>query len=166
MSQFLAAARREGQPFWRVFWIGGTLTSDPASEPTNATTEEGVGTRIAAALDLNNIPWNVAVSGLLGMWLMSAPALLNSSGPAASNNHVVGALIITWSVISFSEVVRPARLLNVPLGLWLVAAPMFLVGDVPLSRTSDIITGAAVVFLSLRRGRIVERFGSWNRWLI
>ena len=25
MGQFLAGAKREGQPFWRVLWVGGTI---------------------------------------------------------------------------------------------------------------------------------------------
>jgi uncharacterized membrane protein len=33
MCQFLVQARREGQPFWRTFWLGGTLRDLPVTGP-------------------------------------------------------------------------------------------------------------------------------------
>ena len=35
MSQFLLGARREGQPFWRTFWVGGTLDEYQHGDATN-----------------------------------------------------------------------------------------------------------------------------------
>ena len=171
MCQFLAGARREGKPFWRTFWVGGTLDSyktaavepSPAVSPAHA---RPLVTRIIAAMDLNNVPWNLLLSAAFGIWLMSSPGVLGATGAAADNAHLVGALIVTWSVIAFGEVARPARFLNVALGLWLIAAPWLLAGDTQVSRWNDVLVGVAVVLLSLRRGRIEERFGAWNRYLV
>jgi hypothetical protein len=69
-------------------------------------------------------------------------------------------------VIAFGEVARPARFLNVLMGLWLIAAPWLLSGDTNASRWNDVAVGAAIVLLSFRRGRIEERFGRWNRYLV
>jgi hypothetical protein len=170
MSQFLVAAKREGKPLWRTFWIGGTLKSyDVAaagSAPVDAVSHRSVMREIAAAMDLNNIPWNLLIAAALGMWLMAAPALLSATGTAADSDHLAGALVVTWSVIAFGEIARPSRLLNIPLGIWLVAAPWVLSGSGDASRLNDAIVGVLLICLSLRRGRIETRFGGWNEYLI
>jgi uncharacterized membrane protein len=168
MSQFLAGARREGKPLWRTFWVGGTLDSYRHAAQTHEGVPErrSVAARIVAAMDLDNVPWNLAAGAALGMWLMSAPAALGISGSAASNDYVIGALVVTWSVIAFGEVARPVRLLNVIMGLWLMAAPWLLSGVTDLSRANDMFAGVLLIALSLRRGRIGERFAGWNRYLM
>jgi hypothetical protein len=40
-----------------------------------------------------------------------------------------------------------------------------MLGDTDLSRWNDVIAGAAIVAITLRRGAIKERFGGWNRYL-
>jgi hypothetical protein len=171
MGQFLAGGRREGKPFWHTFWVGGTLeqyqTSSPAESPAATRWEQrSQAARIFAALDLKNVPWTLLVSAALGGWLMAAPAVLGVTGPAADSNHLAGALVVTWAVIAFGEVARPARLLNIPMGMWIAVAPWLLSGTTDLSRWADLIVGALLIVLSLRRGRIEEQFGSWNRYLI
>ena len=168
MGQFLAGARREGKPLWRTFWIGGTLeqyrhvkAESAALQPQRRSTAA----RIIAATDLDNVPWNLLIAASLGIWLMAAPALLGATGAAANNNYLAGALIVTWSVIAFGEIARPARLLNIPIGLWLMLAPWIMLGDTDLSRWNDMLIGSAVLVFSLRRGAIDERFGGWNRFL-
>jgi hypothetical protein len=165
--QFLKAAKREGKPFWRTFWIGGTLDNDSAMAADTASQQpRTLWKQIINALDLNNVPWNMLISAALGVWIMAAPSVLGAIGAAAKSNYVAGALIVTWSVIAFGEIVRPIRLLNILMGLWMIAAPFIFDGDTPGSRWNDILVGVAIIALSFRRGRIEERFGSWNRYLI
>lgn len=168
-GQFLIAARREGKSLWRTFWIGGTLDSDqrfPTRETAVHSTRRFNWREIVAAMDLGNVPWNLLASAVLGLWLLFSPSLFGSTGKAAHSDHFVGALVVTWAVIAFGEVARPARFVNVLLALWLIAAPWLLTGDTRASSLNDVIVGVAVLLLSLRRGRIEERFGPWNRYLI
>jgi hypothetical protein len=123
-------------------------------------------TRIVAALDLSSVPWTLLVSAALGVWLMAAPAVLGVRGPAANSHYLTGALVTTWAVIAFGEVARPARLLNIPMGLWIVAAPWLLSGATDVARSTGLLIGVSLIVLSVRRGRITEQFGSWNRYLI
>jgi hypothetical protein len=171
MGQFLIGARREGKPFWHMFWVGGTLdqykTSGPADSPATARWQRrSPASRIIAALDLNNVPWTLLVSMAFGMWLMAAPAVLGVTGRLADSNHLAGALVVTWAVIAFGEVARPARLLNIPMGIWIASAPWLLAGGTDVSRWIDLLVGALLIALSVRRGRIDEQFGSWNRFLV
>lgn len=169
-GQFLAGARREGQPFWRTFWVGGAL-QDPPAAATGASavgrwTDRGVAPRIVAGLDLNNVPLTLPMAAALGVWVMASPAVLGVSGPAADSNYLAGALVVVWAVIGFGEVARPVRLLNMPMGAWIAIAPWVLPGATDASRWSDLAVGLLVMALSARRGRIDERFGGWNKFLI
>ena len=170
MSQFLLGARREGKPFWRTFWIGGTLDSyeDASAAPLPATapaSERPTSRRIVAALDLDHVPWNLPLCAALGTWLLAAPAVLGTTGAAAASDYLAGALVVTWAVIAFGEIARPVRLLNVLMGLGLLAAPWLLDGGTPTSRWNDMLVGAVLIGLSVPRGRIEGRFGAWNRYL-
>lgn len=167
MGQFLAGARREGKPFWRTFWLGGTLDSyerEPA-RPEPPDTSAPVGVRLVQALDLGNVPWTLLASAALGVWTMAVPTVLGVTGRAADLDHMGGALIVTWAVVGFGEILRPVRLLNVAQGLLMAIAPWILSGHTDLSRWNDVVVGVVLVGLSLPRGRIDEQFASWNRYL-
>lgn len=166
MGQYLVGARREGKPFWRTFWLGGTLDAyrEAPQGPTHQA--EPLWRQVLNAFDLNNVPWNLLIAAGLGVFLMFVPSLFGATGRAADSDHLAGALVVTWSVIGFSEIVRPARLLNIPMGLWLVVAPWLLDGDTPGSRWSGIVIGVALIALSTRRGTIRAQFGGWNRYLV
>jgi uncharacterized membrane protein len=171
MGQFLAGARREGKPFWHMFWVGGTLdqyrtveTAGPAAAAARPHASHAQ--RIVSALDLKHVPWTLSVSAAVGGWLMAAPAVLGVTGAAADSGHLAGALVVTWTVIAFGQVARPARLLNVPTGIWIALAPWLLTGATDASRWADLVLGLLLIALSIPRGRIDERFGSWNRYLV
>ena len=171
MGQFLVGAKHEGKPFWRMFWVGGTLdqykTAGPAeSAATEQSWRRSTPARLVAALDLNNVPWTLLISAVLGIWLMAAPALLDVTGTAADSNHLAGALVVTCAVIAFGEVARPVRLVNIPIGLWIVISPWVLSGASDTSRWIDVFVGLLLMGLSIRRGHIEERFAGWNRLLI
>jgi hypothetical protein len=78
----------------------------------------------------------------------------------------MGALVVTFAVIGFSEAGRGGRLVNLILGTWLLVAPFILNGENTASTVNDLAIGAAVIALSFRRGRILERFGGWDRWIV
>jgi hypothetical protein len=65
-------------------------------------------------------------------------------------------------VIAFGEVARPVRLLNILMGLWIAISPWLLSGATDTSRWTDLLVGGLLIALSLRRGRIEERFGGWT----
>jgi hypothetical protein len=161
---FLVRARREGQSLWDVFWQGGTIgVRSRDSEPQR---EQSLLHQLAGGLEILSIPWNLAVAAVLGLWVMIAPAVWENVGASANNDHMLGALIVTFAVIGFSEAGRAARFVLVPLGLWVVFAPNLLGGVTTASYWNDMAVGAAVIVLSFRRGRIAEDYGAWNPWIL
>ena len=113
-----------------------------------------------------NIPWNLLVSAALGMWLMFAPAVFHAGGRAADSDHLVGALVLTFAVIAMAEVGRAVRFINILFGAWIVLAAWLLSGAATLGRWNDVIVGVALILLSLPRGRVKDRYGSWTPYTV
>jgi hypothetical protein len=55
---------------------------------------------------------------------------------------------------------------NLPIGLWVAVAPWILGSASAASRWNDVAVGLIVIALCLRRGRIENRFGGWNRFIV
>lgn len=160
MGQFLVQARREGQPFWRTFWLGGTLRELPAVSPVHPDV-----VRPMAMVWGVGLPWRLLVSIALGIWLMFTPNALGTTGSVAHIEHLVGALIVTFAVMALADVGRALRFANVLFGALVIAAPWVLNGATSVSRWSDLVVGTLIILLSLARGRIGERYGSWERFI-
>jgi hypothetical protein len=64
--------------------------------------------------------------------------------------------------IAAAEVARPARWLILPLGAGLMASPFVFAGGTP-TMVISLAAGVALIALSVRRGEIQERYGSWDR---
>ena len=160
MGQFLVQARREGQPFWRTFWLGGALRDLPSVSPVHRDVVRPIAMVWGVAL-----PWNLLASVGLGAWLMFTPHVLGTTGTAAHTDHLIGALIVTFGVMALADVGRALRFANVLFGVLVIAAPWLLNGATSGSRWSDLIAGALVILLSVRRGPVGERYGSWERFI-
>lgn len=161
MGQFLVQARREGQSLWRVFWQGGTLAQSlPDTGPSHPDAITVKATTRGVAL-----PGNLLISVALGLWLMSAPSALGSTGGAAHSDHLVGALVVTVAIMALADVGRPLRFINVLFGAWFIVAPWLLGGTTTGATSSDLIVGVALIGLSLPRGPVGERYGSYQRFI-
>lgn len=164
MVQFVAQQKREGASAWRVFWLGANLPEDtPVWEPARADTW-----RPRGMLWGFSTSWSLWLSAAIGAWLMFAPAAfgIGIEQPAADSDHFIGAMIIVVAVIALAEVARPARFLNLPLGLWLMIAPWFLTGATLASRCNSALMGLAVVLLSLPLGKLREHYGTFDRMVV
>jgi hypothetical protein len=166
MVQFLQRSVTEGKPFWRTFWVGGTL----AGEANRDTRTPHYGSPVAACGPAMvwgvTAPWNLLLSAALGLWLLCAPAALGTQGAVADSDHVGGAVALTVAVIAMAEVVRAVRYLNVLLGLWSIAAPWLLGGAPQAAKLHSALAGVLLVLLSLPRGTVRERYGGWDRYIV
>jgi hypothetical protein len=166
MSQYMVRSMRAGRPFWLTFFRGGPEPAggqddrDPGfSGPTRS--------RIMAAVRGVTLPWTLLASALLGAWLMISRLIFGTTGAAANNDHLFGALIITVAVCAMAEVAQPLRFLNLPFGLWLIVTPWLLAGATVGGSVNDVIAGVLVIGLSLPRGpRSAEHYGAWDRYVV
>ena len=163
--QFLNAAGRDGKSLWRTFWVGGTMPGGSADQRTPRYGAPMTQMIPPAAWGVS-LPWALVASALIGVWVMSAPALFGTAAPAAYSAQVRGALVVTVAVIATAEVVRALRLLNVLFGVWIASSEWIMSGSTVAARWSGLVAGMLIVALSLRRGPIQERYGAWQPWII
>jgi hypothetical protein len=165
MGQFLRERIRAGQPFWWTFWVGDTMEG---GGPDERTQRYGAPLKplLSAARWGVTLPWSLAASTAVGLWLMFAPFVLGSEGRAAASDNLIGALIVTVAVISTAEVVRAFRWLNALFGLWLLIAPWVLMGASAPARWSDMAAGVAIMALTVPRGIVRDRYGAWDAWVV
>lgn len=164
MGQFMKQSRREGKPFWQTFWKGGNI--EGGGPDTRSPHFSAPASAWAPAMVWGvTLPWSLVVSAALGVWLMVAPSALETEAAIADSDHLVGALIVTFSVIAWAEVTRGLRWLNAALGLWLIAAPWFLTGGTSMSTGNDVAVGLLLLLTSLPRGTVHEYYATWNRYI-
>jgi hypothetical protein len=160
MMQFLMQTRRAGKSVWRTFWRGGNALGDqltPRRTETTPLREMFLGI---------TMPWNLLVSAALGAWLMAAPAIFEIHGRRADSDHILGALVASVAIISFAEVARTARFINIALALAIIVLTWLLGGATLASGLNDLIASALIIVLSIPPGRIRNTYGSWNPLIV
>ncbi len=167
MGQHLVECKRRGEPFWQVFWKGGSpegCGSDERSPALAELPQKPVAVFRASVWGMS-MPWTLAISTLLGLWVMFVPGVFATAKPAADIEHLAGSLIVVTSVVCMGEVVRRGRYLNVLLGLVLAVMPWMVGGGNLPAQINDLVMGLLVAGLALPRGIIRERYGLWHRFV-
>ena len=164
MGQFLVWARRQGKPFWRTFWTGDAMEGGSAdtSKGLTGTTRE----QMAEATRGVTYPWTLLLSIAVGVWLTLTRLTFDSSSAMANSDHLIGALVVTFSIMAFAEVGRAVRFINIPFGAWLIAAPWLLGGIAsPWAVWNGVISGALLIGLAIPRGPVNNSYAGWNRYV-
>jgi len=162
MIQFLVQARRDGKPLWRTFWLGGVIEGgqrDARLTPFDWSRPQEM---FSGWLRSN---WHLLIAAGVGGWLMFAPDFFGTMGRASDSDRLVGALVMTFALIATAEVGRAVRFLNILFGAWLLIAPWMLDGFLTGAQWNDVVAGVALIALSLPRGRISGRYGSWQPYI-
>jgi len=161
--QFLRRRKRAGQPWLRVFLTGDT--DDGATSHQGDDFEQAPGVLIRDMLSGGlQVTWSLGAMAAVSIWLMLTPWAIGASGGMAPVNHMVGALALTVAVTAFATVARAFRFLNILLGLVLLAAPFFYDTSLPILANA-IISGVALIGLSIPRGPVRSSYGSWDRMI-
>ena len=163
--QFLKDRRREGKSMWHVLWHGDTMKAGRMDEA------DELGGSLAAVLRQIlrtgvRFTWTMTASTAIGVTLMFTRVVFDTSGMAADSDHVIGSLVVTFSIMALSEVGRPLRFANIPLGAWLIAAPILLTGYSSVAAAASVIWGVMLILLALPRGPIESRYGAWDQLIL
>ncbi|NMG15339.1 SPW repeat domain-containing protein [Aromatoleum bremense] len=161
--QFLKERRRQGKWLWHVLLHGDTIEGGSADYSDNFEERAPVVLREMLKGGVT-VPWTLALSIVLGAVLMLSRLLFDTTGTAADNDHVVGALVITFSIMALAEVARPLRFINAAFGAWLLLAPWLLDGYTGLGTATVSIIGLLLVALALPRGAVESHYGAWDRY--
>jgi nucleoside-diphosphate-sugar epimerase len=159
--QFIRRRMAHGRSWLRVFLFGDTDEGqrddarDAFDHPPGGVLREiwsgGV-----------SLPWTLAAAACIGLWLMFTRLTLGAEGGMANADHLIGALVLTVVSLAAAEVARPLRFLLVPLGAALLVTP-FLHDTSQAQIAAGLACGAALMLLSLRRGKIRATYGNWQR---
>jgi hypothetical protein len=149
--QFLAEVRQRKGSVWLAFWKGGTPKRDPMVKSMQ---------RFFLGV---TAPWNLALSVILGIWLMASPALLHIQSSLAICNYVAGPMIAAISVIAFAEVFRIVRYGNILLGAALIVGSWAVSGSFATAAIHNTVIGLLVIALCFRKGQIIGRYGAWEQ---
>ena len=166
--QFLHRRVKAGRNWLRILLVGDTddmeekrddsQLADEFDRAPRAVLREMVGGGVS-------LPWNLALSGLIGMSLLFTRITLGAEGGMANSDHLIGSLVLTVTSLAAAEVARPLRFLNILLGTALFATP-FIFGAGMTATIANIACGVALIALSIRRGPIRERYGAWTRLIV
>lgn len=144
-AQFLFRIRREGKPFWKTFWLGDSETEFTEVMPKVKAPSGSVVHLVGLVL--------------LGTWLMWAPYALELTPYLSDRTYIIAALVLTFSIIAFSEIARISRVLNIPLGIRLLTLAFSSELMTSIDQWNFIATGVGLIILSLPRGKRQEKFG-------
>lgn len=160
MGQFLVAVRRRRDSLWTNFWRGGTIEGE--GTPDDAHLPAPLAEVVRGARRGINFAPSLLAAAALGIALMFLPVLFGVNDAAAEANWLFGPLIVTFSVIATADVVRPLRLVNVPLAVLAGAAP-FLVGELSAGyAAATLLLAVLVLALSQSRAAVGEQYERWN----
>jgi hypothetical protein len=112
------------------------------------------------------VPPSLGVMAALGLALLAAPNAFDEAitSRAADIAHLGGAAVLVIAVVAMGEVVRTFRLLAVPVGAVMVASVWLVEASVSFAAFVT-VAAMAVAALALPRGRVVERYADWDRFL-
>lgn len=164
-SEFLYRKWRKGEPVIRIFFTGDTDEGEAPAKRKRTfelAPNEVVGSFFGGGIGL---PWNLVLSLPVALWLMFTPLSLGSDGGVANVNHVVGSLALTFAVIALAETGRPARYVNVVLGVILIGSLVFVEAR-GAEIASAIVSGIALIVLALPKGRITRRWGLYQKLIV
>lgn len=154
--QYLRASKEK--PFLKLLFQGGKCPGATQDHRSPAL-DEPLFTLLQATRWGVTVPWNLALTVFLGIFLMCFPGVFDMQGFMADLDHIIGALIVTVTMVALAEAVRSVRYLNIVLGSILVIFAFFhfAKGNVSLILT-QIFLGILVTLLSIRKGPIREKF--------
>ncbi|MDT3706214.1 MAG: heavy metal-binding domain-containing protein [Thiobacillus sp.] len=165
MGQYLLWTRRQGKPFWRTFWMGGAM--EGGSDDTSKGLLGTAGEMMREANRGNSFPWMLVVSTAIGVWFMFTRLTFDNAGTMADSDHLVGSLVVVFSIMALAEVARAVRFINVAFGAWLIAAPWLLDGaGSPLAAWNGVVGGALLIALAIPRGPVKDSYAGWDRYVV
>lgn len=170
--QFLSRGVKNGKSFWRLLLFGAkgdeqsTETTAGGAKVPDVKTEAPPESSEAKSDTGITVPWNLALSTIVAIFVMFIPDLLNSIKPMSAIEYIAGALAVTNCVCALAEPCRSVRLLNIPVGLTLIITPYLVTGGQSDSIIADLICGLTLCALSIPKGKIQGRFGSLSKWIV
>lgn len=161
--QFMKDRRQKGKSLWHVLWHGDTMEDGNTDDSNNFDAPPMIVLREMVRSGIL-FRWTMVASVAIGIALMLTRLIFDTEGTAADSDHLIGSLVVTFSIMALSEVGLPLRFANILFGAWLIAAPWLLTGYSGLASAAEVIAGILLILLTLPLGPIRDHYGAWDRW--
>lgn len=116
----LAFLRKYG---WKNLFKGGECP-EASEEKESASLNAPVSALCKMGFQGMSVPWNLALSAFLGIFLMATPALFGVKGILFDLDPILGALSVSVSIIAFSDKARMVRLILPVFAVALIACAL------------------------------------------
>ncbi|MEP2774075.1 MAG: vitamin K epoxide reductase family protein [Fulvivirga sp.] len=170
MWQHMVQRKQKGDSLWKVFWKGGDALSTEKDQrsPEMAEFNDSPWKVFKSSIWGMSFPWMLTISTVLGIWLMVSPTVfgVGIETPFADLNHLGGALAIVFAVVAMAEVLRSFRYFNTLLGLVLAVLPWFMGNSNLAMVISTSVAGLIITMLSIPKGKIKEKYGLWDKYVV
>lgn len=147
-SQFLWRRKKAGRSLLRVLLFGDTDQGEVTAAAPEFSRPPGLIVRDIMGGGVT-LPWTLAVSAAIGIWLMCTRLTLGNEGTMANVDHIIGALVVTVSVTACAKVAHGVRWANLPLGAVLLVAPFLIDALSSTQMMAALLAGAALIVLNL-----------------
>lgn len=144
----LKEAKRQ-QSFWKIFWYG--IDVEQKTKIKSLKQSFGI-----------TLPWNLLLLIFLGVWLIISASYIKS-GFLINVHYVLGPLVIFFSLIACAEVFRVLRFLNLVFAAVLLITLGFHHESSLFIILHNLFLGGMIFFLSFPKGKVVEKYGVWQR---
>lgn len=163
-ADFLYKRKKAGRPLLKILFVGDTDEGAGDNRPEDDFEQSPLVLIKKMLSDGVSFPWNLLLCLLIGVWLMFTRLTLGATAGMANADHLLGSLIISVTVISFAETVRPLRLINLVFAVALLVTP-FAYGAGAIATLASLACGLLLFIFSLPRGKITAPYGRWDRFI-
>ena len=158
---FLRESASKKESLWSLFWRGKEDENSVVDLRTPSFSDSVIQIFFSMVWGVS-IPWTLLLTALLGIWLMMGPFYFGFDGGLANSDHLLGALTVTFSILSMAEVLRTVRWILLPFGIWIALSPFFLEGS---ALWDHLLVGILLAILAIHRGKIREHYGRWQKYI-
>ena len=109
--------------------------------------------------------WNLLLATAIGIGFMFSPTALSIEGSLANSLTTIGALVVTFSIMAMAEVGRAVRYINIPFALWLIVAAISKHNSATELWTV-LIASIILILVSLQKGKITEKYGTFDKYIV
>tara|TARA_B100001059_G_scaffold109412_1_gene109252 strand:- start:4136 stop:6679 length:2544 start_codon:yes stop_codon:yes gene_type:complete len=162
--QFLKRRKQQGQSVLRVFFTGDTDEDDGRRQQDSFEQSPLQIIKAAFSGGVRLCPWLV-VCILVGALLMFSRLLLGVDGTMANAHHLLGALVITISVIAWAESGRALRFINLLLALALLICAI-VISSSTLVMLATLLAAAVIMVASIPKGPVSSEYGKWSKLVV
>ncbi len=166
VCQYIHSECKKGRGWWDVLWNGG-LPSGATKDQRTPPFLNSKGAIFSCMRWGVTLPWNLLVTAACGVWLMLTPSLFTVNSIAGDLDYITGALTIVCSFIAMAEVIRSTRYFIGLLGIWSIASVwIFPVPELASRPWTNLLVGILMILFCLPKGKIHEKYGSYDRFIL